>query len=179
MLWGSSSFSEFCTSLSKVLTLWYCVKVKQRYLCILYVVWRYCYPHCNNSFVQSNTFMLMLVKKNFLLLQCSQYSTIRICKVPKQFMARKLSYILRVYTAVEMESARFRFPKKGKHITFCFCLPYPTGQIQVTFPKTIKTYCSYLQIARFVCSDSGLYLFFNMKNTYSEFLKNIEKNVVK
>ena len=30
---GSSMLSEFCTSLSKVLTLWHCVKVKQRYLC--------------------------------------------------------------------------------------------------------------------------------------------------
>ena len=32
VLWGSSVLSEFCTSLSKVLTLWHCVKVKQRYL---------------------------------------------------------------------------------------------------------------------------------------------------
>ena len=31
MLWGSSILSEFYTSLSKVLTLWHCVKVKQRY----------------------------------------------------------------------------------------------------------------------------------------------------
>ena len=31
MLWGSSMLSEFCTSLSKVLTLWHCVKIKQRY----------------------------------------------------------------------------------------------------------------------------------------------------
>ena len=31
MLWGSSTPSEFRTSLSKVLTLWHCVKVKQRY----------------------------------------------------------------------------------------------------------------------------------------------------
>ena len=31
MLWGSSALSKFCTSLSKVLTLWHCVKVKQRY----------------------------------------------------------------------------------------------------------------------------------------------------
>ena len=31
MLWGSSALSEFCTSLSKVITLWHCVKVKQRY----------------------------------------------------------------------------------------------------------------------------------------------------
>ena len=31
MLWGSSVLSEFHTSLSKVLTLWHCVKVKQRY----------------------------------------------------------------------------------------------------------------------------------------------------
>ena len=31
MLWGSSALSEFHTSLSKVLTLWHCVKVKQRY----------------------------------------------------------------------------------------------------------------------------------------------------
>ena len=33
MLQGSSTLSEFRTSLSKVLTLWHCVKVKQRYLC--------------------------------------------------------------------------------------------------------------------------------------------------
>ena len=33
MLWDSSAFSEFRTSLSKVLTLWHYVKVKQRYLC--------------------------------------------------------------------------------------------------------------------------------------------------
>ena len=33
MLCGSSMLSEFCTSLSKVLTLWHCVKVKQCYLC--------------------------------------------------------------------------------------------------------------------------------------------------
>ena len=32
MLQGSSVLSEFRTSLSKVLTLWHCVKVKQRYL---------------------------------------------------------------------------------------------------------------------------------------------------
>ena len=32
MLWCSSTLSEFHTSLSKVLILWYCVKVKQRYL---------------------------------------------------------------------------------------------------------------------------------------------------
>ena len=32
VLWGSSAISEFRTSLSKVLTLWHCVKVKQRYL---------------------------------------------------------------------------------------------------------------------------------------------------
>ena len=32
MLLGSSALSEFHTSLSKVLTLWHCVKVKQRYL---------------------------------------------------------------------------------------------------------------------------------------------------
>ena len=48
-------------------------------------------------------------------------------------MARKLSYILRVYTyvgAVEMESVQgLDSQKKGKHITFCFCLPYSTGQI--------------------------------------------------
>ena len=31
MLWGSSMLSEFHSSLSKVLTLWYCVKLKQRY----------------------------------------------------------------------------------------------------------------------------------------------------
>ena len=31
MLWGSSMLSEFFTSLSKVLTLWRCVNVKQRY----------------------------------------------------------------------------------------------------------------------------------------------------
>ena len=31
MLWGSSMLSEFRTALWKVLTLWYCVKVKQRY----------------------------------------------------------------------------------------------------------------------------------------------------
>ena len=31
MLWGSSALSEFRTSLSKVLTLWHCVKVKQCY----------------------------------------------------------------------------------------------------------------------------------------------------
>ena len=36
MLRGSSALSEFRTSLSKVLTLWHCVKVKQRYL---YVIW--------------------------------------------------------------------------------------------------------------------------------------------
>ena len=34
MLQGSSTLSEFHTSLSKVLTLWYCVKVKQHYLSI-------------------------------------------------------------------------------------------------------------------------------------------------
>ena len=34
MLWGSSALSEFCTSLSKLPTLWHCVKVKQRYQCI-------------------------------------------------------------------------------------------------------------------------------------------------
>ena len=60
-------------------------------------------------------------------------SSIRICKVPKQFMARKLSYILRVYTyvgTVEMESVQgLDSQKKGKHITFCFCLTYSTGQI--------------------------------------------------
>ena len=33
MLQGSSMLSKFCTSLSKVLTLWHCVKVKQRYPC--------------------------------------------------------------------------------------------------------------------------------------------------
>ena len=32
MLWGSSTLSEFHTSLTKVLTLWHCVKVKQHYL---------------------------------------------------------------------------------------------------------------------------------------------------
>ena len=32
MLWNSSGFSEFRTSLSKVLTLWHYVKVRQRYL---------------------------------------------------------------------------------------------------------------------------------------------------
>ena len=32
MLLGSSALSEFHTSLSKVLTLWHCVKVKQHYL---------------------------------------------------------------------------------------------------------------------------------------------------
>ena len=32
MLWGSSALSEFHTSLSKVLTLCHCVKLKQRYL---------------------------------------------------------------------------------------------------------------------------------------------------
>ena len=31
MLWGSSALSEFRTSLTKVLTLWHCVKVNQRY----------------------------------------------------------------------------------------------------------------------------------------------------
>ena len=31
VLWGSSALSEFRTSLSKVLTLWHCVKVKQCY----------------------------------------------------------------------------------------------------------------------------------------------------
>ena len=31
ILQGSSTLSEFCTSLSKVLTLWQCVKVKQHY----------------------------------------------------------------------------------------------------------------------------------------------------
>ena len=33
MLWGSSALSEFefRTSLSKILTFWHCVKVKQRY----------------------------------------------------------------------------------------------------------------------------------------------------
>ena len=31
MLWGSSALSKFRTSLSKVLTLWHCVKVKQHY----------------------------------------------------------------------------------------------------------------------------------------------------
>ena len=36
MLWGSSTLSEFRTSLSKVLTLWHCVKVKQRYLSLEY-----------------------------------------------------------------------------------------------------------------------------------------------
>ena len=34
MLRGSSALSEFCTSLSKLPTLWHCVKVKQRYQCI-------------------------------------------------------------------------------------------------------------------------------------------------
>ena len=33
MLRGSSALSEFRTSLSEVLTLWHCVKVKQRYHC--------------------------------------------------------------------------------------------------------------------------------------------------
>ena len=32
MLQGSNMLSEFHTSLSKVLTLWHCVKVKRRYL---------------------------------------------------------------------------------------------------------------------------------------------------
>ena len=37
MLQGSSALSEFCTSLSKVLTLWYCVKLKQHYHGIYFV----------------------------------------------------------------------------------------------------------------------------------------------
>ena len=37
MLWGSSALSEFRTSLSKVLTLWHCVKVKQHYLRTTYL----------------------------------------------------------------------------------------------------------------------------------------------
>ena len=32
VLWGSRALSAFCTSLSKVLILWHCVKVKQHYL---------------------------------------------------------------------------------------------------------------------------------------------------
>ena len=39
MLPGSSALSEFRTSLSKVLTLWHFVKVKQRYLSHLYMIW--------------------------------------------------------------------------------------------------------------------------------------------
>ena len=37
MPWCSSALSEFRTSLSKVLTLWHCVKVKQRYHNIFFV----------------------------------------------------------------------------------------------------------------------------------------------
>ena len=37
VLQGSSALSEFRTSLSKVLTLWYCVKLKQRYHGIYFV----------------------------------------------------------------------------------------------------------------------------------------------
>ena len=36
MLWCSSMLSEFCTSLSKVLTIWHCVKVKQRNLSAIF-----------------------------------------------------------------------------------------------------------------------------------------------
>ena len=32
MLQGSSALSKFCTSLSKMLTIWHCVKVKQPYI---------------------------------------------------------------------------------------------------------------------------------------------------
>ena len=38
MLWGSRMLSEFRTSLSKVLTLWHCVKVKQCYRYVLKVL---------------------------------------------------------------------------------------------------------------------------------------------
>ena len=38
MLWGSSALSLFRTSLSKVLTLWHCVKVKQCYFSGVYGV---------------------------------------------------------------------------------------------------------------------------------------------
>ena len=51
MLWGSSALSEFCTSLSKVQTLWHCVKVKQRYQCAMsmkcefYVKWSHIFHY--------------------------------------------------------------------------------------------------------------------------------------
>ena len=37
MLWGSSELTEFCILLSKVLTLWHCVKVKQHCLSEFFV----------------------------------------------------------------------------------------------------------------------------------------------
>ena len=43
VLKGSSELSELCTSLSKVWTLWHCVKVKQLYLSLTYdfLFWRF------------------------------------------------------------------------------------------------------------------------------------------
>ena len=38
MLWGSSMLSEFHTSLSEVLTLWHCFKVKQCYICLIHIL---------------------------------------------------------------------------------------------------------------------------------------------
>ena len=45
MLQGSIALSEFRTSLSKVLTLWHCVKVKQRYH-TTYIFYTYCIGKC-------------------------------------------------------------------------------------------------------------------------------------
>ena len=50
MLQGSSALSEFRTSLSKVLTLWYCVKVKQHYIWFMEIPSPvYVLPFCNES----------------------------------------------------------------------------------------------------------------------------------
>ena len=45
MLWGSSALSEFRTLLSKVLTVWHCVKVKQRYHSLIWKKKLYLHHH--------------------------------------------------------------------------------------------------------------------------------------
>ena len=53
MLWGSSALSEFRTSLSKVLTLWNCVKVKQCYNNHSSVIFSIFLPECVTGLIKA------------------------------------------------------------------------------------------------------------------------------
>ena len=103
MLWGSSMLSEFHTSLSQVLTLWHCVKVKQCYLSHTYMSKGYL--GCETPKSVRNHQILLLFS----------------CKFEGYFFVQQKKYVVRFYHHVKVTQIGFVEEKARLILHYYFC----------------------------------------------------------